>query len=372
MRILLLWDYDRNYLSQFYVKNPAARDQPYEEQKRLLLEDGYHWPSYLIHEFRKRGHHADTAVGNAAPAQAMWARENGIHASATALDIVREQIRRYRPDVLWTCSRACYLGEFLRSIRDSYGRVVVWHAEPGAETRDWTGVDCVFTSHTNLLDLFRGMGLRSERVLPCVSQELVSACMASIPQRNHDVLFYGLLTLGTHETRIRFLDAVTRQVSCTIHANPISWRRRPWPLGMFVSQLRHLPFYLRTRFQPPVFGRDLLRLIASSRIVLNTHGTHGNSAKDTAGNIRMFEATAMGALLMTDALPNVSTLFEPDREIVTYTDANDAVKKLLHLLNHPSEIEAIARAGQERALRCYNSNIRAQEVLKLFDDLTRK
>ena len=77
----------------------------------------------MISEFRQLGHDADIVVGNADFAQAMWAQENGFSSSASPTDIVREQIRRYRPDILWTCCAKRYQGDFLRSVRDDCGAV---------------------------------------------------------------------------------------------------------------------------------------------------------------------------------------------------------------------------------------------------------
>src|ERR1019366_102335 len=98
MRILLLWDYYESYLRQYYLRNPGVGDRTYAEQNRLLLSDGFSWNAYLVPEFRKLGHEAEAIVGNAAPAQMMWARENNITCTAENVltlrsNIVREQIR---------------------------------------------------------------------------------------------------------------------------------------------------------------------------------------------------------------------------------------------------------------------------------------
>jgi len=368
MRILLLWTYYENYLRQFYLHNPSVSRLPFADQKQLLLEDGFLWPAHMIDEFRKIGHEADIVVGNADPAQATWALENGLASSTLRADIVREQIRSYRPDILWTCCAERYRGEFLRSVRDDCGAVVGWSAEFGAEQFDWSGVDCVLSSHSNFVQAFRDMGLRSELVLPCVNPKLVADCLSATSHRTRDVTFYGTLAVHLFKERLKFLSAITRHVQCDIYADRMRWRRRPWPPRSFLAQFRYVPFRLRNRFKPPVFGRDLLRLIASSKIVLNAHV---DAANGLAGNIRMFEVTAMGALLLTDPSPNISELFEPDKEIVTYENAADAVKKLRHYLSRPEELQAIAAAGQERTLRSYNCTIRAGEVMRIFSDVTR-
>ena len=142
----------------------------------------------------------------------------------------------------------------------------------------------------------------------------------------------------------------------------------PCHFPAFLNQFRYVPFRIRNRFDSPVFGRDVLRLNASAKIILNAHV---DSANGLAGNIRMFEVTAMGALLMTDASPNVAGLFQPGSEIVTYEHAADAVDKLRYYLSRPEELTAIANAGQQRTFRCHNSRVRAGEVLGIFEEIGR-
>ncbi len=48
---------------------------------------------------------------------------------------------------------------------------------------------------------------------------------------------------------------------------------------------------------PPVFGREYFRTLARARVVLNVHAEWSRGA---ANNMRMFEATGMGAALVTD------------------------------------------------------------------------
>jgi spore maturation protein CgeB len=116
-----------------------------------------------------------------------------------------------------------------------------------------------------------------------------------------------------------------------------------------------------------MYGKELLRLLGTSKIVLNSHG---DCAEGLAGNIRMFETTAMGALLFTEEFENVAQIFEPGKEIVTYRSPADAVDKIRYYLDHNDEREAIAKAGQQRTLQYYNSRIRAEDALRVFSSLT--
>ena len=302
----------------------------------------------------------------------MWARENNKSYSAKDVlswrnHIVQEQIRKFRPDILWLGGANHYLGDFIRSVREYCGAVVGWRAAVGGERLDWTGVDCVLSSHSNFVDMFRKMGLRSDLMLPCMDGALVSECLSSEVRRSRDVTFYGTLSSTMFTKRLDLLDAVTRQIPCHIYADRVTWQRRPRsPIGIYFNQIRYIPFKLRTRLEPPAYGKELLRLLAGSKIVLNSHV---DGAEGLAGNIRMFESTAMGALLLTEESENINQIFTPDKEIATYRNPVEAIDKIRYYLNRPDEREAIAKAGQQRTLQKHNSRIRAEEALKIFSSL---
>jgi spore maturation protein CgeB len=67
--------------------------------------------------------------------------------------------------------------------------------------------------------------------------------------------------------------------------------------------------------------------------------------------MRLFEATGAGAMLITEAAPNLADYFEPGHEVVTYDGPADLMEKLRHYLEHDEERKRIAAAGQARSLR---------------------
>ncbi len=82
--------------------------------------------------------------------------------------------------------------------------------------------------------------------------------------------------------------------------------------------------------------------------------------------MRLYEATGVGTCLVTDAKENLSEMFEPTREVVTYTDARDCVEKVHHYLTHESQREAVAEAGRRRTMRDHTYDSRMSELLDFF------
>jgi spore maturation protein CgeB len=107
----------------------------------------------------------------------------------------------------------------------------------------------------------------------------------------------------------------------------------------------------------------MYRVLARSRVVVNRHG---DIAEDYANNMRLFEATGMGALLMTEAARNLPGLFEPGVEVVTYDGLNDLVGKVRHYQAHDDEREAIAAAGRSRTLAEHTYSRRIAELDELL------
>lgn len=366
MRILVLWDvYDR-YPAYFYARRPALAAQSYAEQLTAILNDFFYWPPYLISEFRALGHEAEIVYGNIKPLQQCWARENqvSLQPADDNLKIVFEQIKRFRPDVLLTGGSDRYLGSFLREIKPYCRQIVAWKAVAFSTALNWRDVDCVLSSHAVFVDQFRHMGMRCERILPCFDPRILQRLKPT--SRNFPVSFIGTLSTGQFNRRMDFLSHIRRRVPIDIFAEKPAWRRRPWPPMVFLRQARYLPLLLSRSRRPAVYGLDMFQVLRESDLTLNIHV---DSANGLAGNIRMFEATGVGTLLVTDAATNLSELFEPDREVVTYHSFAEAVEKIQYYLDHVTERQEVAAAAQRRTLRDHAAQCRAEEVAATFTAL---
>jgi hypothetical protein len=95
----------------------------------------------------------------------------------------------------------------------------------------------------------------------------------------------------------------------------------------------------------PIYGNELFSLMQNHLISLNNHG---GVSKNEASNMRLFEATGVGSLLLTDYKDNLSSFFNIDNEIVTYNSIEEAVEKAKYLLNNPLVALRIAEAGKKR------------------------
>jgi spore maturation protein CgeB len=104
----------------------------------------------------------------------------------------------------------------------------------------------------------------------------------------------------------------------------------------------------------------MYQILHNSKITLNHHIDMANGY---ANNMRLFEATGVGTLLLTDWKVNLAELFEPGREVIAYRTPDECAELIGYYIEHDAEREAVARAGQQRALREHSYDQRMQELV---------
>ena len=88
--------------------------------------------------------------------------------------------------------------------------------------------------------------------------------------------------------------------------------------------------------------------------------------------MRMFEATGVGACLVTDYREENALLFDIKNEIVVYKDNDELREKTRWLIDHPAEAKRIAIAGQKRTLRDYTYKNKAESLHEYWTELLKK
>jgi spore maturation protein CgeB len=117
------------------------------------------------------------------------------------------------------------------------------------------------------------------------------------------------------------------------------------------------------RHRGEAWGLDMYRVLARARIVVNRHI---EAAEGFANNMRLYETTGMGSLLLTEEAPNLPGLFEPGREVATYASEDELVAKLRHYGDHEDERAAIAAAGHARTVREHTYERRIAELAEML------
>lgn len=357
------------FLADLYGSNPDLAHQPYEVQLQARYNSLFSLANFYSANLRLLGHEAWDLYLNNEHLQRAWAAEHGlrvrtrnwrlvmrrgfvpwlraIHDDQWLREVFAAQVEHYKPDVLINHNAFAIGDDYIRRVRSRIRRIVVQHAATQPPTdRDWTLYDCCLSSYPPTVEFFSKLG-RPAHFLPLgFEPEVLSRISPS--ERDIPVSFVGSFH-GVHSSRVHLLEAVASTVPLSI-----------WTGSSFVYQCRHrLMDYIRGT----AWGIEMYRILARSQITLNHHGDIG----PYANNLRLFEATGMGCLLVTDDKPNLQDYFRIGDEVVTYSDPVDCVAKVQYYLSHPDEAARVASAGQRRTLTEHTWRHRMELLLKMLE-----
>lgn len=102
---------------------------------------------------------------------------------------------------------------------------------------------------------------------------------------------------------------------------------------------------------------DVARKFSMSKLLMN-YSIKGDL------NMRVFEAIATGKCLLTDEIPTLLELFEPNKHLVTFTSIDEAIDKAKWLLANDDVRNDIAQNGLKEILAKHTYNHRTLEILQ--------
>ena len=369
MRIFIInIDYER-FLAQFYASQPGLREASYADQLAARDATLFGVSDFYPRRLRELGHEAVEVHSNNEVLQRAWAREQGVsvpagrtwqpaarvgglslplpRANRWAVDILRAQIEDFKPDVVLTHDLQEPTNGFWRWIKGRGITLVGQVASPLPRSLDPQAFHTILTSLPNFVERLRQAGTRAELFRlgfdPVILERLGSR---SAPE--HGVSFVGSVS-PEHSSRVSFLEQVAAECDIAIHAHGANRLPERSPI--------------RRQDRGEVWGIDMYRALSRSAITLNHHiGIAG----EYANNMRLYEATGVGTLLITDAKANLRDMFEPDQEVVVYHDARECVEKIRYYLSHPVEGAEIAAAGQRRTIREHTYADRMRQLTRIL------
>jgi hypothetical protein len=361
------------FLSCLYAQNPGLTEAPYAEQLRVRNESLFGTADFYSEHLRRLGHDAiDIHINNKA-LQLAWAREQGItvpgdvawtfrlrrgivpwlsrqRSSRWMYAILRAQIEQYQPDVVLN-HQVALAPDFFRSIRPQHGLLIGQHAATALPAgADFGGYDLMLSSFPPTLEFFRPRGIAVRLLrLGFDPRALTAARPADAPE--YQVTMVGSLE-GVHRERLLWLEELCRALP---------------QLRVFGPAPTHLPASspIHAHYEGQAWGRAMFGVLSRSRIAINHHG----SVPPYANNMRLYEATGMGALLLTDWKPDLEQIFVPGREAVAYHSTRMCLDQIHYYLAHDDQRRTIARAGQARTLREHSYAARMRELLSIIEEV---
>ena len=396
----------------------------YDEQLARILHEKVHYSDAFEKAMRELGHEALGIVSDIEPLQRAWAKEHGVDWSREGpAGTVLAQLKAWKPDAV--CSQDLFslphhLRKNIKTLVPSVKATVVFKGSPGG-LEEAGGSDLVFAATPHFVEAFKKLGFNT-RLLPHSFDDSIWRSLRSETgdDRPHPVTFAGMSGYGwgldfqsrywtlrllfekiagfeawTNERETvrgfrfrmwklaksmvdvcpdRLLQELARSSGGSVSVRRVAAQTLFWREALAANRVqfpeeplfrvprpadRPLKKLFPERCHAPVYGLDMFRLLGRSRIVFNRHA---DFAAGIAGNIRLFEATGMGACLVTERCGNIGDLFREGSEVVTYATASECADKIRYLIAHPAECGRIAQAGQTRTLRDHTPLNRAQTV----------
>jgi hypothetical protein len=352
MRVAIVDPYYDAFLEAAYAQEPGLAQEPYADQRARLLERFFGTADFYSHALRALGHEAEDLIANCVPLQRRWAQEAGLRSrwwrrAVSPADILDAQVDALDADVVYVHTMGAVGRDRLDRWRAA-GRLVVGQIASPPPSDDLTrGYDLIITSFPHFVARFEALGVETI-YQPLAFEPRVLERIGTVDKR-WDTVFVGGIDPRVHRGGTRMLEAIADAVDLQV-----------WGYGA-----DRLPEEspLRRRWRGEAWGLDMYRALAEGRIVINRHI---DVAEGHANNMRLFEATGVGAVVLTEAAPNLGDLFTAGQEVVTYDDPADIPGIVAGLLADPARLEAIARAGQARTLREHTWPLRMASLAQIL------
>lgn len=366
MRFLIVDHMYGSFVDWVYNSTPGLARDSYAAQKQRIDSELFGETQFEVAALRAQGHEAYDDLVNIRPLKQAWFRENGLEFPRSKLGVrwrrgivpwpthvddrwmgeaLLARVRHLQPDVVHVQSMDLLEPWVIAALRDETRLVVGQVATELSSSMSYRNYSLIVSAVPSLVDRFRGEGADAEWLALAFEPSLRN--VVTEVNRDIPVSFVGSFTTR-YADRLEIVEAVAKTA----------------PLRTWTGDVTAVPVDspIRSTIVGPAWGRGMYEVLARSLITINTHG---RIAGEDAANLRLYEATGMGALLVTDARRNMSQLFDVGSEVVTYGDAEDCARLVRYYIDHPAEAAAIAARGQHRTLRDHTWANRMARLVEL-------
>jgi spore maturation protein CgeB len=379
MRILILNADYPTFIQQFYASNPGLEFKTYEQQWNARANSLFGVAHYYSRAFRALGHDAEEVFVNISPLINAWRREHGMREALfdrlrnrhhlkqrrfwadrnRVLKLAAERIRTERPDLVLNHDMNIFDSSFFAPIRSSIKVLVgqhacteVWTESPNnwspfvGAYQDWSVYDLIVSSMPSSVKWFADRGAHSVLNRLGIDAEYMASIQGN-PSSRTSASFVGSLS-PVHSSRRDLLRSVMAKEQVELWTTPQEIMDEP---------------LLQANYRGEVYGREMLETLKSSTMTLNHHG----NVRPHANNMRLYEATGVGTLLITDWKPDLEEIFEPGSEVVAYRNSEECIEHIARFRRDIVARNRIAANGNRRVLSEHTYTRRMAELLNHLD-----
>lgn len=368
MKFAFIDTYYYAFLDFFYKKYPQVKLESYKKNLQALLDYSFGTSDFYTHNLIKIGHKACDFIVNDEILQRKWASENKILVNKSNLlsqlqtkpflyrllgrpqwlqQIVISQIGLYKPEVIYIQDLSILTPKTLQILKDQCKLLVGQIASVLPTMNILSHFDLILTSFPHYVNRLIKKGIKIEYFKIGFEKRLLDRI--GNQNRIYDVSFIGSFS-PYHMRSTKIFEEAARKIDIHI-----------WGHGLnYLSS--NSPF--RKYYHGQSWGIDMYKILSQSKIVINRHI---DAAENYANNMRLYETTGMGAMLITDMKKNLNELFKTGKEIETYKNADELISKVRYYLSHEDKRQEIAVYGQKRTLEEHSYHQRMKELVKIVN-----
>lgn len=355
LKIIQLESFYAHFLNQLYENNHTLKDLPFQTQINFLLNTGFSAGQNFVPFLNPSKWDAHYIVLNNTWAQVRWANENGKVDVKSMSEILLHQINTIQPDVLFISD----VPGFDFNLISHFKRrplIVAWLATVVNHQLPWYEIDVILSGISEVRNEIYKLGAKSAEKFMSAAPYHFQANGNKL--RSNNVAFAGSFIPGIHDDRARQVDRLSHHMTNA-------------SIDVYTANLFELSLGSRLNFFPPVYGNELVNTYANYGIVLDARGNfdlYKEKVLAETANMRIFEATRAGSLLITENSPNLAEYFDINNEIVTYNDFDELKDKINYYSRSENlvERERIALNGRHRTIKDHSIESRANWLEKIL------
>jgi hypothetical protein len=343
----------------------------YENILNSIFKEQYSVSNYITEELSKKNYQCHEVIHNYKLLQDKWLEK---YAKQNNEETILQQIRFYNPDVLFIGDINLLNELIIKKIKkiSNVKLVLCFHCAPfkKKQIEKLKEVDGIITCTKGY----------KEKMINFINKDIHIMYHAYKNDenklkdnngRNIDVGFVGSLFLNKslHTGRIDIVYELIKKYKNNYVA--INFSRYFFiELFYFIFKLLisfkvissfktfYKILYIYIFSKKAIYGKNMYRILKKTKILINKH------IEDTefAGNMRLFEATGSGCLLITDNKKDIDKFFNINEEVVVFNDKEDLIDKINFYLNSPGKLKNIADNGKKKTITVHNYKNRVNEL----------
>lgn len=353
-KFLLVDTYYPEFLTNYYARHPGGGNifrslfGTSDFYSQALIDLGQPAKTIVVNDWRAQSRWAAKHLGGLYRfmTQPNWLARNEFLRLRRGLeaDILRNQVRNFRPDVIYFLDISYFPPEFLLKLRRSNCLLLGQIASIFPKPEFFQPFDLIISSLPNILNRVKRLGVKTFYQPLAFAPEVLS----QLEPANTRYLISHIGGYGPiHQERNQVLSYAAKHL-------PVDF----W--GYAVDSLSQTS-PIRQSYHGEIWGKSMYQILADSKMTITKHIR--SVAGPYANNMTLYEATGCGTMLITDKKKNLSQLFRPERELITYTSPAELVEKAKYYLKHETKRQKIAAAGQSRTLEYHTYRYRMKELL---------